>query len=354
MASSPPPRPQMRKTRFVCISDTHNQTPKLPRGDVLIHAGDLTNQGSLSELQKTVAWLEKADFEAKIIIAGNHDITLDAPFYDAHGTSWRFPSPQDPAACLGLLTTNASPSLTYLQHQPASIRLRAPTGPHTRFTVFGSPYSPTLGQWAFQYADATAAELWAAIPTDADVVVTHTPPRNHCDAAGAGRSHGCEALRRRLGRVRPRLVVCGHIHEGRGAERVRWAGDDDGEDGWLEEGCEVWEDAGAGSKRQSLVDLTGRGEGKGKGKGWRGLGDDGAETRHGMGSLGLGGRSKGGGEAGGVGVRREEGEERGRETCVVNAAFMAAGYGEGPKRFNKPIVVDMDLPIWTDGDDGEG
>ena len=58
------------KTRIVCISDTHNQTPKLPKGDVLIHAGDLTNQGSFSELKKTVEWLEKADFDAKIVIAG--------------------------------------------------------------------------------------------------------------------------------------------------------------------------------------------------------------------------------------------------------------------------------------------
>ena len=62
--------PLRRKTRIVCISDTHNQTPKLPPGDVLIHAGDLTNQGSYSELKKTVRWLEKADFEAKIVIAG--------------------------------------------------------------------------------------------------------------------------------------------------------------------------------------------------------------------------------------------------------------------------------------------
>jgi predicted phosphodiesterase len=42
----------------------------LPKGDVLIHAGDLTNQGSYSELKKTVEWLEKADFEAKIVVAG--------------------------------------------------------------------------------------------------------------------------------------------------------------------------------------------------------------------------------------------------------------------------------------------
>ena len=59
-----------RKTRIVCISDTHNNTPKLPPGDVLIHAGDLTNQGSYDELERTVAWLEKAPFEVKIVVAG--------------------------------------------------------------------------------------------------------------------------------------------------------------------------------------------------------------------------------------------------------------------------------------------
>ena len=64
----------MRKTRFVCISDTHNASPngafKLPKGDVLIHAGDMTNQGSYSELQKTARWLEDAAFERKIVVAG--------------------------------------------------------------------------------------------------------------------------------------------------------------------------------------------------------------------------------------------------------------------------------------------
>jgi predicted phosphodiesterase len=63
-----------RKTRFVCISDTHNGSPngsfKLPKGDVLIHAGDLTNQGSYSELKKTIRWIEEADFETKIVVAG--------------------------------------------------------------------------------------------------------------------------------------------------------------------------------------------------------------------------------------------------------------------------------------------
>lgn len=64
-----------RKTRFVCVSDTHGYTPseagfKLPAGDVLIHAGDLTNNGSMSELRRTIDWISKADYEIKIIVAG--------------------------------------------------------------------------------------------------------------------------------------------------------------------------------------------------------------------------------------------------------------------------------------------
>jgi hypothetical protein len=35
------------------------------------------------------------------------------------------------------------------------------------------------------------------------------------------------------------------------------------------------------------------------------------------------------------------------ETCIVNAAIMANNWG-GPKRFNKPIVVDIDLPVWEE------
>jgi len=327
----------------------------------LIHAGDLTNQGSLSELQKTVSWLEEADFEAKIVIAGNHDITLDDSFYREHGASWRFPQPQDPESCLMVLTK--SPSITYLQHQSTTFHLQSPTGPHTRFKVFGSPYSPVIGKWAFQYAEADATRHWEAIPLDTDIVITHTPPRNHCDAGGKGHSLGCEALRRALWLIRPRLVICGHIHEGRGAERVTWRLD--GQEAFAEEGTEHWSDPGAGSNRQSLVDLTVKGRTP--------LANDGAATCHDMAHLALQSteQSESGGQPDGVDSMRFEGSlekaglelqaveldtdrgglRRGRkETCVVNAAIMAAGWGDSPKQFNKPIVVDVDLPVWTEGE----
>lgn len=65
----------LQTVRVVCISDTHNANPadgafKLPKGDVLIHAGDLTTQGTYRELQKTLSWIKNADYAAKIVIAG--------------------------------------------------------------------------------------------------------------------------------------------------------------------------------------------------------------------------------------------------------------------------------------------
>lgn len=42
----------------------------MPKGDVLIHAGDLTKQGTFAELRRTLDWIEGADFEVKLVIAG--------------------------------------------------------------------------------------------------------------------------------------------------------------------------------------------------------------------------------------------------------------------------------------------
>ncbi|CAD0014023.1 unnamed protein product [Aureobasidium pullulans] len=59
----------MATTRFVLISDTYGYHPALPKGDVLCHARGLSNTGSIPELRKALDWIDKADFEVKIIIA---------------------------------------------------------------------------------------------------------------------------------------------------------------------------------------------------------------------------------------------------------------------------------------------
>ncbi|ESA42654.1 Ser/Thr protein phosphatase [Neurospora crassa OR74A] len=431
MKSSPSDRPPTRRTRIVCISDTHNCTIKLPKGDVLIHAGDLTNQGSLSELTKAIQWLEKADFEAKVVIAGNHDKALN-PAPSSESSQHQALSPEschfhnqslpNPKECLSLFATHG-PSITYLRHESAEIKLTQPKGPRTKFKVFGSPGTPGLGEkWAFGYerdvndpnraryphqengggrAVATemksgsqsnpeketgrsdpqshfspisnsisAKEIWSSIPPDTDIIVTHTPPYGHCDLGvvrgsdgsddggspsktgvtggeeaetrtETDRHLGCQSLLQRLSVVRPRLHVCGHVHRARGAERVRWSPvsspsasvsmgmEDDGEIGWIESTTEKWTDPSPDPKsgKISLVDLTGRGRGEGSGKlDWVDV-----DT--------VIGKSTGG-------------REGRKETCVVNCAILASNYPHvGGKRFHKPVVVDLELPVCEESQD---
>src|SRR4051794_35393280 len=66
--------------RVVCISDTHNKRPILPLGDLLIHAGDLTENGSFDEVQAELNWLSSQPHRYKVLIAGNHDVLFDESF----------------------------------------------------------------------------------------------------------------------------------------------------------------------------------------------------------------------------------------------------------------------------------
>jgi len=63
--------------RVVCISDTHTNTLPVPNGDLLIHAGDLTNAGTVEQIQAQLDWLASLPHREKIVIAGNHDSYFD-------------------------------------------------------------------------------------------------------------------------------------------------------------------------------------------------------------------------------------------------------------------------------------
>ncbi|KAG9191862.1 hypothetical protein G6011_10596 [Alternaria panax] len=68
--------------KLVCISDTHNEQPHdIPLGDILIHAGDMTVNGSFKEIQDQLDWLSALPHQHKTVIAGNHDLLLDQSFF---------------------------------------------------------------------------------------------------------------------------------------------------------------------------------------------------------------------------------------------------------------------------------
>lgn len=185
--------------RVVCTSDTHNTRPQLPDGDILIHAGDLTQSGTQEELEAQIEWLHSQPHRFKVAIAGNHELCLDPKAPARNPTkpiNWK--------------------SIRYLENSSTILDF----GDRRRVKIFGSPYTPRHGNWAFQYP--RAENVWddIRIPEDIDILITHGPPNTHLDL---GR-YGCKFLRSCLWsmRRRPLLHVFGHIHGAYGKETLCW------------------------------------------------------------------------------------------------------------------------------------
>lgn len=94
---------------------------------------------------------------------------------------------------------------------------------------------------------------------------------------------------------------------------------------YCEEKVDHWVDpgAGVGSRKMSLYDLTGK-------SGGMALHNDGV-------ALEVGGNRNDVGDV-------LDGRLGRKETCIINAAVTRNSFG-GPKAINKPIVVDIELPI---------
>lgn len=78
----------------------------------------------------------------------------------------------------------------------------------------GVPVTPF--PWSFDLNEDEAAAKLETCPEGA-VLVSHSPPKGYVDEAH-GRHLGSEAVLRAIERKRPRLTVCGHIHQAWGQE----------------------------------------------------------------------------------------------------------------------------------------
>ncbi|KAJ5803420.1 uncharacterized protein N7503_005870 [Penicillium pulvis] len=281
--------PARVKTRICMISDTHTNVPlpaddkehafrdPLPKADVLLHAGDLTKVGYTVEYEATVSMLKAADAELKLVIAGNHDITLDEEHfttfgYRRHRKPIRLGSAppvleDDEQSLMQTIRTGSTPSTedmkayvrrvkdlwTNQSARDAGIRYLE-EGVHSftlsngaKLTVYASPYQPEFYNWAFGYPrsedrynppspGATNSDPPANPVPDhpnIDIMLTHGPPAGVLDLVGTGEvidrhgvateNHvGCAHLLRAAERARPRIYLFGHIHEGWGGVRGTW------------------------------------------------------------------------------------------------------------------------------------
>ena len=80
--------------------------------------------------------------------------------------------------------------------------------------LFGFPY-----EWSEEVADAVLGQMFPEPRRRLDLWLCHAPPaRTRLDRTTRGEHVGSRAVARWIGVLRPRLFVCGHIHESAGLE----------------------------------------------------------------------------------------------------------------------------------------
>jgi Icc-related predicted phosphoesterase len=200
--------------KIICISDTHGRheyIPTLPEGDLLIHAGDLTNVGGRGEVHDALDWL--IDLAPRythgvVFIAGNHDKGFD-PKYNLNGND----KPEYLKHRLEDLVLSDY-GVTYLENSSCEI---------DGIKIWGSPITPWFygDRWAFnKHRGEEINEVWNGIPLDTNIIITHGPPYGYNDYVARDHSYvGCFDLAKRIGEIKPLITVHGHIHGSRGYSR---------------------------------------------------------------------------------------------------------------------------------------
>jgi Icc-related predicted phosphoesterase len=201
--------------RIVFISDTHTrhrELKDLPKGDVIVHAGDIMNCGYyFSEVIDFAEWYGSLPYKHKILIGGNHDRLLD----DSHMNKYaRYAKSSTRAEdCEKVFKDNG---ITYLNDSGVTIK---------KIKFWGSPIQPEFFDWAFnRKRGADIKKHWDLIPNKTDVLITHGPPYGLLDlvekegSINQGEHVGCEALFDAVIRVSPKIHCFGHIHSEHGED----------------------------------------------------------------------------------------------------------------------------------------
>ncbi|RKY02029.1 MAG: hypothetical protein DRP54_02640 [Spirochaetes bacterium] len=186
------------RMRVVGISDVHGHTEKLStmvdyfsQGDVVLISGDLTNFGHEFQASNVIS-IVKMKNKNVFAVHGNCDYP-DVRFF--------------------------------LEKEGVSLHGRIVEYEGIIFTGIGGSL-PCPGRTPNEYAESEIENILNGIaekiPSGSKVVfVTHEPPYDTmCDLTRAGQHVGSRAVRDFIEKVRPLLVVCGHIHESRAIDEI--------------------------------------------------------------------------------------------------------------------------------------
>lgn len=181
------------------ISDTHekHQDIIVPECDILIHCGDFTNFGNRRHIGRFLNWFAKQPAEHKLFICGNHEKSLCRSNPDF-----------DPTKILMIAD--------FLDLSDNHYELFFKKVEINGVKVWGAPITKFIrGYWGFEYTEPQIESLMYELNEgDCDILITHSPAYGILD-----NGYGSVEILNAINRIKPKLHLCGHIHETRGFEK---------------------------------------------------------------------------------------------------------------------------------------
>lgn len=174
------------------VSDLHGHLPPIPDCDLLLIAGDIVPLRVQNSPHLSALWLD-TNFRGWLVdlakqgievvgIAGNHDkIFQERSDLVPKDLLW-----------------------TYLEDSQVIAK---------GLKLFGTPWQPYFGGWAFNLYEKELSKKWDEIPEGTDILLVHGPPHGYGDLTDDGQHVGSPSLTARIQDIKPQLVVCGHLHE---------------------------------------------------------------------------------------------------------------------------------------------
>ena len=147
-------------------------------------------------------WLASAPAKHKLLTWGNHD-------WCGQACNFRSDSPAHAR----------STDLQILVDEGTTVPFARAAS--REMSVWATPWSNPFMRWAFMKRPSDLERVYAEIPDDTDILVSHQPPYGYGDRTfnldSARAEHvGSRELLDAIERVRPKVVICGHVHGGFG------------------------------------------------------------------------------------------------------------------------------------------